>query len=359
MPEELRTSTYRLHARLSPETGPLLAAAQSCDRQGQCKLLFSVSHLVADGFSMVLLLEGLIDGYAALRRGAQPTHANPLSIDTWAPRYREYVNSDAFGAQLEFWESRAWQRALPLPRDSEGANIASSSRGVGTRLDAATTQLIHADLPRQLGMSPRDQLTAALARVLMRWSGSEAIALHLHDAGRKDLEAALNCDFSRVVGAFSVRHCLFLERTEDLDLLAGIRALHEQMTRTPQGGAGLLPLRSVCERQDIAARARRIPDAEVWFNYLGAVSDRLFSDEAPDAEIPSRLSEVVRHIQAVTHEAGTPRGRVFSLTARVSNGCLQLHWEYSAALHREETVQALAQELISELERIAAAAARR
>jgi amino acid adenylation domain-containing protein/non-ribosomal peptide synthase protein (TIGR01720 family) len=359
MPEELRAATDRLHARLSPETGPLLAAAQICDPQGQCKLLFAVSHLVADGFSMVLLLEGLIEGYAALRRGTRPSQANPLPIDTWAPRYREYVNSDAFGAQLDFWESRAWQRVLPLPRDREGANIASSSRSVGTKLDAATTQLIHAELPRQLGMSPRDLITAALARVLMRWSGGDAIALHLHDAGRKDLEAVLNCDFSRVVGAFSVRHCVFLERTEASDVLGGIRGLHEQMARTPHGGAGLLPLRSVCERQDISARARRIPDAEVWFNYLGAVSERLFSDEGPDAEIPSRLSDVVRHIQAVTHEAGTARGRVFSLAARVSNGCLQLHWEYSAALHREETVQALAQELISELERIAAAAARR
>ena len=361
MPDELRAATDRLHARLSPRTGPLLAAAEiaearSGDSPARRKLLFAVSHLVADGFSMVLLLEGLIENYSALRRGASPPRVHSPSIDTWAPRYREYVNSDAYIAQLGYWESRPWHKALPLPRDPlSGANVAHSSRGFATRLDAGATQAIHADIPRQLGMSPRDLIAAALARVLMRFSGGAAIALHLHDAGRKDLEAALGCDLSRVVGAFSVRHGLFLEAAPHADVLAGIRDFQRQMAATPHGGAGLLPLRAVCERDDIAERARRIPDAEVWFNYLGAVNDTLFSDEA-GAEIPSRLSDVVRHIQPVTHEPDTPRGRVFSVAARVTQGCLHLSWEYSAALHREETVQALAADLVSELERIIAAA---
>jgi non-ribosomal peptide synthase protein (TIGR01720 family) len=304
----------------------------------------------------VLLVEGLIEAYTALCKGTEPAPANPLSIDAWAPRYREYVNSDAYAAQLDYWESRPWQRVLPLPRDfGPGANIASTSRGYHTQLDAAATQAIHADIPRRLGMAPRDLLAVALARVLMRWSGADAIALHLHDAGRKDLESALGVDLSRVVGPFSVRHCLFLEQAADADLASAIRGMHRQMADTPQGGAGLLPLRSVCEREVIAARARRIPDAEVWFNYLGAVNETLFSDEPPDTAIPSRLSQAVRHIQPVTHEADTPRGRVFSVAARVSSGRLHLSWEYSAALHREDTVRHLAAELVSELEHIIAA----
>jgi amino acid adenylation domain-containing protein/non-ribosomal peptide synthase protein (TIGR01720 family) len=356
MPDELRAATDRVHARLSPLAGPLLAAAQIQDTQGRCKLLFAVSHLVADGFSMVLLVEGLIDHYTALQKGTKPNLANPPSIETWAPRYREHVNSGAYAAQLHYWESRPWQRLRPLPRDFDsGANVASTSRGYHTQLDERATQALHADIPRRLGMSPRDLLAATLARVLMRWSGTDALALHLHDAGRKDLEAALGVDLSRVVGAFSVRQGLFLEQAADLDLAAALRSMHRQMNDTPQGGAGLLPLRSVCEREDVAARARRIPDAEVWFNYLGVVNETLFGDEAPDAAIPSRLSDVVRHIQPVTHEPDTPRGRVFSVAARVSERRLHLSWEYSAALHREDTVRRLAGELVSELERIIAA----
>ena len=51
-------------------------------------------------------------------------------------------------------------------------------------------------------------------------------------------------------------------------------------------------------------------------------------------------------------EADTPRGRVFSLAARVTGGALELSWEYSSALHREDTVRALAQQLMDELETI-------
>jgi hypothetical protein len=351
-------ATDRLHARLSVEAGPLLAAAEIADTLGVRKLLFSVSHLVADGYSMVLLLEDLIDAYGALRSGATPSLTDPLAIDAWTPRYHRYVNSEAYCSQLEFWESRPWKRALSLPRDLDDAagNVAGSACRINTQLDARTTQAVHADIPRQLGMTPRDLLTAALARVLMRWSGGEAIVMHLHDAGRKDLESALGVDLSRVVGAFSIRQCLFLERAGDAGLLGEIRALQRQIATTPHGGAGLLALQSVCERPDVAARARRIHDAEVWFNYFGAVGERLTNHEGVDAEIPSRLSAVIHHIQPVTHEAGTPRGRVFSVAARVTGGLLDLSWEYSSALHRESTVRALAEQLTAELERIAAAA---
>jgi hypothetical protein len=356
MPEALRAAMHRLHDRLSVEAGPVLAVAEIADTAGVRKLLFAVSHLVADGFSMVLLLEDLIEHYAALRRGESPLPSTPPPIDQWAPRYHEWVNSPEYRAQLGYWESRPWSRALPLPRDfaaAEAGNVAGTARIHVTRLDAALTSAVHVEAPRRFGVTPRDFLVMAVARVLMRSSGGDAVALHLHDAGRKELGQALGFDFSRVVGAFSVRHCVFFERQESGDLRADLAAMQAQLDATPHGGAGLLPLRVLSDDETVAVRARRIPDAEVWFNYFGAVGETLSSRESADAEIPSRLSDVIRHVHAVAHDEHTPRGRVFSIQVRVSGGEMEIAFDYSTALHREDTVRDLARELRDELERMA------
>jgi non-ribosomal peptide synthase protein (TIGR01720 family) len=125
--------------------------------------------------------------------------------------------------------------------------------------------------------------------------------------------------------------------------------MHQQLELIPQGGAGLLPLQVACEREEVAERARRIPKAEVWFNYLGTVNDTLSAHERADADIPTRMSEAVRHIQGVTHDPRTPRERTLSLLGFVRNGVLELSFEYSAQLHREETIRELAQQLRVEM----------
>jgi amino acid adenylation domain-containing protein len=357
MPAALRAAIDRVHARLSAERGPLLAAAEISGNDGSRKLLFVVSHLVADGFSTLILIEDLIDVYGAMRREQPPTLSDPLPIDAWAPRYREYVNSDAYCAQLAFWESLPWTRVRALPRDfahedERVVNLAASTRSFVVRADERTTQAIQWGIPQALGIAARDVLAIAIARVLMRASASDAVALHVNDAGRRDLEEALGLDFSRVVGAFALRNCLFFERAAGGDLLEEYAAMNEQIARTPHGGSGLLPLQTACERADVAMRARRIPDPEVWFNYFGTVAETLSNREAADAEIPTRPSDVMQHIDIVTHHADTPRQRVLMLVGRVSAGCLELLWEYSAALHREESVRRLADDVAAELARI-------
>ncbi len=352
--EALRAATARVHARLSIFAGPVLCAAEIADRQGARKLLFSVSHLVADGFSTLVLIEDLLETYAAFCGGASAVTRNLASIREWAPRYHAYLNSDAFQSQIEYWCSLPWSRCAPLPLDHAGGdtprtNVAGSSRVFDHRLDESSSRAVHIGVMRLTGISPRDFLTVVLARVLMRWSGGDAISLDVHDAGRAGIQAALGVDLSRTVGAFSIRNRIFLSSVQQSDPLSEIRAMHEQLRGIPSGGAGLLPLQIACERQDIAARARRLPDAELWFNYFGVVSDRLSGNEAEDAPIPSRMSEVTRHIQAVTHDPDTPRHRVLALSGRISAGVLQFSWEYSEHLHRADTIRKLADDFQREI----------
>jgi amino acid adenylation domain-containing protein/non-ribosomal peptide synthase protein (TIGR01720 family) len=336
---------------LSIETGPTIYLLAVTDTHGVQKLLLTVSHLVADGFSMSVLLDDLFEIYAGLVTGTPREPRPGLPMDAWAPRYRELVASPAFRAQLDFWEALPWQRATPLPLDrpaafDDGSNTCATSGAFVRACDAAITARLQ-ELPPRFGISTPDFLNMVLARALMNWGGCEAVALDVFDTGRGLLQDALDIDLSRTVGAFALRRYVFLERAP-LPGARGYQHCQEQLARQPHRGAGVPLLRHVCDDAATTARARRLPEAPVWFNYAGVVDDFFKAGEGDVYPRPSALMSV---IEAVTNHPETQRRRVFCIGGQIAGGKLELVWEYSRALHDEATVTALAAEFAAELAR--------
>jgi non-ribosomal peptide synthase protein (TIGR01720 family) len=353
MPGQLREIADRAHSRISLTNGPLLCLAAIEDTAGVQKLFVSISHFVADGLSFTVVMEDLFEVYIQLRNGADFHLRNALPIDVWAPKFLEFVNSDALCADIDRWEALPWKQCAPLPLDYAGSNtpelnVHRSARAVVDCFDVEATRAVHTGVPRKLRISTTDFLTIVLAKVLMRWSGGDAMALYVHDAGRGVLRDALGLNFSRTVAALSFRRCIVLNHLRGDDALVNVCEMQKQLERLPLEGASFLLLRNACERPDISARANALPNPEVWFNYLG-VMDALMGRAVVNCDKVPLMSSVREHIDVVSVDPANPRDRTLSVSAEIKAGVLRVSWQYSANLHCEATIRQLAQAYQAEI----------
>jgi non-ribosomal peptide synthase protein (TIGR01720 family) len=361
MPEKLREVSDRVHSRISLTNGPLLCLAAIEDTAGVQKLLVSISHFVADGLSFTVVMEDLFEVYAQLRNGADFHLPNALPIDVWGRKFLEFVNSDVLCADIDRWEALPWKQCAPLPLDYAGSNtpelnVHRSAREVVDRFDVEATKAVHTGVPRKLRISSTDFLTIVLAKVLMRWSGGDAMALYVHDPGRRVLRDALGLNCSRTVAALSFRRCVVLSNVRGNDVVMNVLEMKEQLERLPLRGASFLLLKNACERPDIAARASALPIPQVWFNYLG-VMDALMGRALVNCDNVPLMSSVREHIDVVSVDPANPRDCTLTVSAEINAGVLRVSWGYSANLHCEETIRQLAQayqgEILSLLDQMA------
>jgi acyl carrier protein len=174
-------------------TGPPVRAVTVClDDHGRDHVfVLAVHHLVADGWSMNVLLRDLAIVYAARRAGRRPP---PVPL---APRA-----ADVAGWARERWPAaRAhWQRtlrgALPALPDVPGRMPANrfSARSVPVRISVDLAGRLRAS-GRAHGCTTFMAVLAAWAHVLSNWAGAPEVVLLSPVAGRTrpEFEGVVGC----------------------------------------------------------------------------------------------------------------------------------------------------------------------
>jgi non-ribosomal peptide synthase protein (TIGR01720 family) len=119
-----------------------------------------------------------------------------------------------------------------------------------------------------------------------------------------------------------------------------LKSVKEQLRGIPNRGIGYGLLRHL--RDDaIGRRVHGLPPAEIRFNYLGQL-DQVLSE-----------SGIFAAASESSGESRSPEGRrgyLLDVNGRVAQGRLRLDWTYSEAVHRRETVEALAESFIRALQ---------
>jgi non-ribosomal peptide synthase protein (TIGR01720 family) len=136
---------------------------------------------------------------------------------------------------------------------------------------------------------------------------------------------------------------VLLEVPDDATLGQAMQAVKEQLGRVPNRGLGYGQLRYVAGDQEVAEQLRSLPQAEVYFDYLGQI-DRSLPAEAGlalAAEPPGPCLS-----------PGTRRRYLLEVTAAVLGGRLRLSWAYSTGRHRRATVEALARNFLAALREV-------
>ena len=160
---------------------------------GRCLLLFSMHHIISDGWSMGVLLRELHTCYTALAQGQQPQLPPlPVQYKDYAVWSLQQVPGLAYAGHRAYWHRALAGDLAPLtlPYDFERPAVQAFGGGTLTlRFPAALTARLHA--VARCHDATLFMLAVALTHTLLyRYSGAEDIRLGTPIAGREhpDLE---------------------------------------------------------------------------------------------------------------------------------------------------------------------------
>jgi amino acid adenylation domain-containing protein/non-ribosomal peptide synthase protein (TIGR01720 family) len=333
-------------AGLNLARGPLLRAVLFDLGAGRAqRLLVVVHHLAFDGVSWRILLEDLGHAYGQLRRGAAVSlPPKTTSFARWAERLEEYARSGQARGELEYWTQLPAERVKPLPRDRRaGRNTEADARTLTVALGAEETRSLLREVPEAYHTQINDVLLTALLKAFSRWTGGRALLVELEGHGREELFD--DVDLSRTVGWFTSAFPVLLEAGECDTPGEALKSVKEQLRSTPRRGIGYGLLRYLSGDAEAARDVRRLPAAEVSFNYLGQF-DRTLGDSAP--------FELAHEPIAAARHGGARRGQSLDVNAYVVEHQLKVDWVYGAELHLRATIESLAQGFVEALREIVA-----
>ena len=322
---------------LDPALGQVLRCVGVTTPEGAQRILLSIHHLVVDGVSWRILIEDLETAYRQLEAD-QPVHLPPTtaSYQQWARRLSELAVDDQITAEAGHW-TQVTRGITRLPCDrSDGHNTRHHARQVTLTLDMQTTDRLTTTATRAYRTRPDDLILTALARVIGRWAAQPEILVEVEGHGR-DLEQA-KLYVSRTTGWFTTAFPVRLPTHGDLP--ASIKAVKEALRCTPGNGAGY-GLSRYLAGADRRAVMDALPEAQIAFNYLGQV--RVADDALFAADVRS---------MTLSTDDRAPLGKLLTVDALAADHGLEVRWTFSADIYNIETVEALAAEMLGELQRV-------
>jgi non-ribosomal peptide synthase protein (TIGR01720 family) len=290
--------------------------------------------LIVDGVSWRILLEEAARAYG---RGGEESEwpVGAISFSQWAVSLARETRSGAVDGSRAYWLAEERREAPRLPLDLEdGANDAGSAETLTTRLSKEQTDALLRETPRAYHTQINDVLLTALMESWREWSGERRLLLDLEGHGREDLLPGLECDLSGTVGWFTSIYPVVLELPASVDAGDKLKAIKEQLRKTPDRGLSYGLLRYLRGDGELKRRLEELPQAEVLFNYLGQ-----FEGASEGEELGSLSWERAGEEQSRDGE----RAHLLEINGHVSEGRLSMSWTWSVNRHRRETIERLAE----------------
>ncbi len=334
---------------LDLSTGPLLRVQYydlGEDENGAARggrLLIVVHHLAVDIVSWGILLEDLQQCYRQLEQGSEAVQlaAKTTSYQEWAEVLQEYAQSQQLLAQVDYWTNTERNDIGRLPVDERGTNLVAAARLVTVRLPREETQWLLTEVTKATRAQVHEVLLTALGASLSEWSGEKRVLIDVESHGREETVGAV--DLTRTVGWFTVLYPLVVEVGEG-SWSEKLRRVKEQQRQTPQGGIGYGVLRYLSGVNEVREQLARQPQAEVSFNYFGR-------GEAERQREDALLGPAQESYGAPYSPRGS-RSHLLEINANVVGGELAVRWFYSEGVHRRETIEQAAQQMLGAIKEI-------
>jgi len=338
--EALAALGEQAQSSLDLGTGPLLRVLLADLADGSQRLLLVIHHLVVDGVSWRILLEDLQTAYRQIAqdgRAVLPTKTS--SIRAWAERLRRYAGSAALQQELAWWQQQLHASPDGLPGANPQASLSNRhALNVTTHLDQRWTRQLLQEAPSAYRTQINDLLLTALARVMVRWTGTPSMLIRLEGHGREDVFDDI--DLTRTVGWFTSLYPLQLVPAPSLaDSLKGIK---EQLRAIPDKGLGFGALRYLGDHAAQQALSQ-LPRPRITFNYLGQFDGSF--DDGGQGSLFAPSGDAAGADQSLD----APLGNWLEINGQVYGGELSLSWSFSREMFDEATVQRLADDYAEEL----------
>jgi FkbH-like protein len=298
-------------------------------------LLIALHHLVADGWSMAIVVEDIFTTYEALRSDTlnplAPLTANYFDYVRW---HDAYMRSDAFAEDLSYWRDGlegAPHSFDPLPAFASGAEPKRGGPLYGRERHISDARLYDeiGAWASAHGGTVHSVLLSAWAALLHHWGARDDLVVGTVVAGRPALE------FDRVVGCFINVLPLRVRIRPEGDFEAHHAAVMETLLVAYEHQH--CPLESIVQ----AVNPERGTDSSPLFN-TGLLLQNYPVPDAPSGDLDFRVVPFER-------QGGSLDLR---LVAGLVDGKFVLLLEYSTALLDAGTARQLMQAYVSLLDAI-------
>jgi non-ribosomal peptide synthase protein (TIGR01720 family)/FkbM family methyltransferase len=334
--EAIKQRAARLQSSLNLQHGPLIRFALFECAPDLSQLLIVIHHLAVDGVSWGIILDDLQTLCEQFSRN-EPARlpSKTTSFKTWANLLTEQAQSEMVLDELDHWLSIGETPRALIPIDHDGANTVESAQSVTITLTAEETHALLHEVPAVYRTRINDALLSALARAFRSWTNAGTLLIDLEGHGRE--QSVENVDVTRTVGWFTTIFPVVLDTTE-IEPGANLKRTKEQLRRIPREGVGYGLLRYLNRDRSVAERLRKLPRAEVCFNYWGQL-DQMFPSTLFRAGLYRGFNRSPRQF----------RTYLLEINSSIADGQLHTVFGYSENVHRRSTVEHLANHFINAL----------
>jgi pristinamycin I synthase-3/4 len=253
--------------------GPLFRATLYRLADEEHLLLLNVHHIVADGWSMQVLLGELTSLYAAFMRG-EPSSlpALPVQYVDFAVWQRQWLQSAELERQRTYWRRQleGAPAMLNMPADRPRPAVPSYRGGVETAVLPGELLAALAELGHREGATLFSVLLAAFQALLFRYTGQADLVVGSPIANRNRLET------EQLIGFFANTLAL---RTS----LAGNETFRELAHRAQETTLGATIHQDLPFQELVAALQ---PDRDISYSPIFQVMFALQNTHAPATELP-------------------------------------------------------------------------
>ncbi|MCC5608950.1 amino acid adenylation domain-containing protein [Nostoc sp. CHAB 5834] len=334
--QAFQTTSAKLQTSLNLSVGPLMRFAVYDFGVNQPRhLLLIIHHLTVDMISWRILLEDLQTAYQQLKQGKKvQLPAKTTSFKSWSQHLHEYAQSVILQKEWNYWLTQFQKEITPLPVDFiDGENTVASERNVTISLGVEQTQALLQEVPQAYNTQINDVLLTALVEAFSQWTGANFLLVGLESHGREEIFDDL--DLSRTVGWFTSICPLLLDLGKSSHPGEALKTIKEQLRSIPNRGIGYSIWRYL--RNNIV----EVAQPEVIFNYSGQF-DQTFST--------SSLFKFLQNSSGLMSSPRNTRSELIEINGLVVGGQLRFDLTYSENIHRQSTIERLAQELIKALQ---------
>ncbi|MBU2713155.1 non-ribosomal peptide synthetase [Zooshikella harenae] len=345
------TLAYKAQTSLQLNPAPLSLLVwkpTSLTENRESELLWVIHHLIVDGVSWRILLQDLEYALNQLQQG-KPIELGlgTSSFQQWGQRLIKYSQSEVLTQEKAYWQRVLSQPISVLPVDqplaSEADDTYQASAELTVSLNSATTQALLQQANQSYHTQINDLLLTALLLTITEWNRGQAIRLEMEGHGREALFEDI--DLNETVGWFTSTYPVTLNR-DTYELGSLIKSVKEQLRAIPNKGIGYGVLRYFNDDQQTL---KPIEPIELVFNYLGQFDSHV--DQTSPS--PQPHSGVVLNGSFentgpwVSHRR--QRSHRLSISGLVSEGQLQLVWDYNRYQYNASTIQSLADNFFKHL----------
>jgi amino acid adenylation domain-containing protein len=234
-----------VHHAFDLERGPLLRCVLLRLGEDSHRLLFNAHHIVCDGWSLDILLRELATFYKArLFDTSADLDPLPIQYGDYAAWQRDWLKSDAFTSQLNFWKEhlRTLPEPLALPTDRPTpAQQSAAGADLFFELPPDLATALEAYCPRE-GTTPFMVLMAAFQTLLYRYTGQEEflVGTPVANRSRVEIESLIGFFVNTVVlraalsSGVTFRELVNRVRNEALDVFANADLPYEKLVEQLQ-----------------------------------------------------------------------------------------------------------------------------